>query len=599
MGGYVKQISCKMKRLSYFMAIAMFLMLSCQKNESQGDCMPENDKFGRILDLRVSDDPETRVGFDESGAFYWQKGDNVGVQTSAGLKEMTLDDAYQGQPSGVFYGDFEESIGEYVVYPFGPHVLDGELLTYVLPSSYTYTSIEDGANSYNPPMYGVIEDGSSVLMHLASFIKISVNNIPAGGDDMKFVLVADKRITGDFGADLSLPDPVIVTDEEDGNVVTINFANAVSGSNGVFYVPVPLGFYGEMTAEVKDGEVSLATQTWTDLTVSRKTPKRGTLDIDYIAEINGSIYQSLQDALDEADNQVININHDLDLDEAVVLPSGKTVVLDLNGHTMSATCTSAAASNLISVRSGAGLTIRNGSIVFAATTPDTQWGGEGQPPYPGYANNTIRNEGVLTIENAYLENKTQKGGASYVIDNYNGAKLVVNEGSVITQSGGDIAIRMFNGSAGEIDVTINGGTITGYRAVWVQLASNTPAVAPTMKLTVTGGTLTSIDQNYNRAVYSYSYGNDMQNVLINVSGGTFNGDIALTGGANKTNLETLNISGGTFNGAWGFYSYGADDLALNAITVTGGTFPDDPSSYVPDGYVAVETGGKWTVSPAE
>lgn len=45
---------------------------------------------------------------------------------------------------------------------------------------------------------------------------------------------------------------------------------------------------------------------------------------------------------------------------------------------------------------------------------DTQWGGEGQPPYPGYANNTIRNEGVLTIENAYLENRTQKGGASYV-----------------------------------------------------------------------------------------------------------------------------------------------------------------------------------------
>ena len=588
-----------MKRIIYLLALAMFLALSCQKNESVDEGMFGTDNLSRALDLRVSDDPETRVGFDNDGAFYWQKGDNVGVQTSAGLKEMTLDDEYQGQSSGVFYGDFVEPIGEYVVYPFGPHVIDGELLTYVLPSIYTYTSIADGANSYNPPMSGVIKDDSSVLKHLASFIKISVNNIPAGGDDMKLVLVADKRLTGDFGVDLSSPTPVMMTDDEDGNIVTINFTNTVSGSNGVFYIPVPLGFYGEMTAEVKDGEISLAAQTWTDLTVSRKTPKMGTLDIDYIAEINGAIYQSLQEALDDADNQVININHDLELDQPVVLPTGKTVIIDLNGHTMSSTSTSAAASNLISVKGGAGLTIRNGSVVFAATTPDTQWGGEGQPPYPGYANNTIRNEGVLTIENAHLENKTQKGGASYVIDNYNGAKLTIGEGAVITQSGGDIAIRMFNGSAGEIDVTINGGTISGYRAVWIQLASNAPAVAPTMKLTVNGGTLTSTETTYNQVVYSYSYGNDMKNVLINVTGGTFNGDIALTGGANKTNLETLNISGGTFNGSYGFYSYGADEKALEAITVTGGSFPEDPSDYVPTGYGAVETDGRWNVVAAE
>ena len=88
----------------------------------------------------------------------------------------------------------------------------------------------------------------------------------------------------------------------------------------------------------------------------------------------------------------------------------------------------------------------------------------------------------------------------------------------------------------------------------------------------------------------------MKNVLINVNGGTFNGDIALTGGSNKTNLETLNISGGTFNGAYGFYSYGADEKALEAITVTGGTFMTDPSYYLDAGYIATDTGGKWTVS---
>ena len=580
------------------MASAMILTLSCQKTEISGDGIPESEEYSRTLVVKVEEDLRTRAGFDENRDFYWHKGDKVGVQTSAGMKEMLLDDNYQGMAYGVFTGSFEEPIGEIVVYPFGNHVITEELLAYYFPSSYDYASIDDGANSFNPPMYGRMTDGLVTLKHLASFFKITVNNIPAGGEDMKFVFTADRRITGVFDVDLSAGTPVINTDDGTGNLVTINFTNTVGGSKGVFYVPVPLGVYGEVTAEIKDGDESLAVKTWTNQTVSRKTPKRGTMDVDYVAEINGSIYKSLQDALDVADTKVVNIVQNLVLDAPVTLPSGKTVVLDLNGNTISATCTSAAASNLFSVKSGADLTIRNGSIVFAATNPDTQWGGEGQPPYPGYANNTIRNEGVLTIENACLENKTMRGGASYVIDNYNGARLTVNEGSVITQSGGDIAIRMFNGSAGEIDVTVNGGTITGYRAVWIQLASNTPSVAPTMKLTVTGGTLNSSDQTYNQAVYSYSYGNDMKNVLINVSGGSFNGDIALTGGANKTNIETLNISGGTFSGQ-GFYSYGANEKALETVTVTGGSFLEDPSAYVPTGYSAALTDGKWVVTSSE
>jgi hypothetical protein len=359
-----------------------------------------------------------------------------------------------------------------------------------------------------------------------------------------------------------------------------------------------LGTYGSITAEVRDGDESLVTMTRTDQTVSRAIPKRGTVYVDYVAEIGGKLYQSLQEAFDDADNQTVILDRDLEVAEPVVVASGKTAVLDLNGNTLSAVATSSAASRLIAVQSGAALTIRNGSIVYAATTPDTQWGGEGQPEYPGYANNAITNQGELTIEGASLENKTLKCGASYVIDNYSGAKLTIGEGTVIKQSGGDVAIRMFNGGTGEIDVTINGGTITGYRAVWIQLASNNAAVAPVMKLTVNGGTLTSSDTNYHQTVYSYSYGNDMKNVLINVTGGTFNGDIALTGGANKTNLETLNISGGTFNGLYGdFFSYGAEDKALDAITVTGGDFTADPSVYLAPGYEAVQNEGRWSVRP--
>ena len=47
--------------------------------------------------------------------------------------------------------------------------------------------------------------------------------------------------------------PVITTDMEAGNMVTINFSNTVSGKNGTFYIPAPLGTYESVTAEMLDG----------------------------------------------------------------------------------------------------------------------------------------------------------------------------------------------------------------------------------------------------------------------------------------------------------------------------------------------------------
>lgn len=587
-----------MKRIVLFVASAMMLAVSCQKEELKGDVQPGVTDTERVLYVGVAEDgADTRAGFDQTKAFYWHKGDKIGVQTSAGFREMTLNDEYAGKAAGLFEGSFAEEMMSYIVYPYASdHSVSENQLTYYLPSSYTYSTIEEEANSFNPPMLGEITDGIATLKHLASFFKIYVSGIPAGGNDMKLVFTADKRITGEFVADLTADNPIIETDETPGNTVTIGFGNTKPGADGVFYVPAPLGTYGSITVEVKNGEDVLVTKTWTDQTVSRKTPKKGTVAIDYVAEIEGTLYSTLQAAFDAVNGQTITLVKDLTLNSSVVLAAGKTAVLDMNGKTVSGVATSSSASNLIVVKSGADLSIKNGTLSFAATTPDTEWGGEGQAPYPGYANNTINNSGTLTIENATIENKTSKGGASYVIDNYAGSKLVINEGSVITQSGGDIAIRMFNGSNSAIDVTVNGGTISGHRAVWIQLASSNKAIAPTMNLTVTGGTLTSTDQTYYMAVYSYSFGNDMKNVTVNVSGGTFNGDIAFTGGSNKTNVETANITGGAF---CDIYSYGDDAAAVETIKISGGTFRNEPeyfSTYLASGHTVVDNGdGTYTV----
>ena len=163
-----------MKNMTYIMAFAIFLTASCQKNEFKEEPVHENAGHIKVLTVGVAEEPETRVGFDGNNSFYWHRGDRIGVITTAGFKEMILDDQYHRQPSGVFLGDFEENMGDYVVYPHGSHLLDNGQLTYILPSEYTYTSIGEEDNSFNPPMYGKIENNSAFLRHLGSFFKISL-----------------------------------------------------------------------------------------------------------------------------------------------------------------------------------------------------------------------------------------------------------------------------------------------------------------------------------------------------------------------------------------------------------------------------------------
>ncbi len=86
---------------------------------------------------------------------------------------------------------------------------------------------------------------------------------------------------------------------------------------------------------VIDGDVLLADKTWTDQTGSRRIPKRGSMDVDYVAVVNGAVYKTLQEALDVADGQTITIVKDIALDAPLVLSQGSSVTLDLGGNTLS------------------------------------------------------------------------------------------------------------------------------------------------------------------------------------------------------------------------------------------------------------------------
>ena len=263
-----------------------------------------------------------------------------------------------------------------------------------------------------------------------------------------------------------------------------------------------------------------------------------------------------------ADGKDVILGEDIILSDApIVVAANADQVIDLNGNTLSGISTSSTASNLIKVPASSSLTLANGTVSFGATTPDTNWGGVGQPAFPGYANNTINCSGTLIIDGATIENVTAPGGASYAIDCYPGANLIINDG--VIDGHGKVAIRMFANSATvATNVTINGGTITGRRGIWVQLPSSNSAVAPIVNLTVNGGVITATD-SADCAIYSYSYGNSFANTNVTITGGTFNGVVGF-GGGYKGDQETVTVTGGTFNDSIGRYlaNDGWEDITI-------------------------------------
>ncbi len=261
----------------------------------------------------------------------------------------------------------------------------------------------------------------------------------------------------------------------------------------------------------------------------------------------------LKEALTYTDEVTLQENLEFDDNESLVITRGQNKVINLNGKKITGKTTVDASSYLIKVETGSSLKLEgDGEISFLGTEPDTNWGPNAIKPFPTYAHNTISNSGKLVVDGPTIINNTPRGGASYAIDNYPGADLKVLSGT-IHQAGGDVAIRLFaNSSTVTTKVTINGGTILGYRAIWVQIPGSNPAIAQLADVTINGGTLTSTDSVYNMALYSYSFGNSFAKTNVTINGGTFNGGVAF-GGGYKGDKENVTIDGGIFNSYVGRY----------------------------------------------
>ena len=387
--------------------------------------------------------------------------------------------------------------------------------------------------------------------------------------------------------DLETTEMELTTDSEGNVTATLDITLKKDGekvvANGtvVYTVSVEIGTGLNLTSVKHNGEV-LTDYDYNSATgiITFETTHFSPFSFTYNNGEKAESAESLAELV--AKGGVVQLNGNVDLTDAPLVIT-KDTVLNLNGYTLSGISTAATTSYLIQIKNGASLMIQNGTVTFVATNPDTEWGGEGQRPFPGYANNTIKAEGKLIVNNAKIENTTAAGGASYAIDCYPGADVVINDGSYIDGCGKN-AIRMFaNSDKTATNVTINGGTVTGTRAVWVQLPGSNSASKKLVNLTVNGGTLISTEETYNLAIYSYSYGDSFAGVNIALNGGVYNGNVAF-GGGYYGDRENVTISTSCqFNGEYGVYRY-TEDSSISYVFVD---TADELAAAIQNGDIAI------------
>lgn len=213
----------------------------------------------------------------------------------------------------------------------------------------------------------------------------------------------------------------------------------------------------------------------------------------------------------------VTLINDIALTETLTVPADKTVVLDMNGHTISQTknCTE----NYSMISNLGSLTITgNGKISFTDTSA-------GDPNF-GWGTYTIRNAGTLVVENGTIEHLGNQSFSTHcimAIFQYSGS-TTINGGTISTPN--YRSVRLWHG-----DMTINGGTFNGQ--IWVQAVSGEKAT-----LTINGGSFAPVG-NDKSSVYVE---NSVYEVAFSVTGGKFATKI----GVAKPDLLPGCITGGEF-----------------------------------------------------
>ena len=320
---------------------------------------------------------------------------------------------------------------------------------------------------------------------------------------------------------------------------------------------------------------------------------------DYVARIGNAGYTTLAAAVEAAtEGQTIVLLQNIDLTGSLIVEADQTVILDLNGKKI----------NYNSTTQGEAMITNRGNLTIndSGNAGEIYYNyiGAADPTY-GKGNYTISNGGTLTVNGGKIHIADLRAHAKYPIDNNStsgDAILVINGGHLYNYN--TSAIRQFcNSTKNKNSVTINGGLIEGYCAIWMQ---NPGKKTVNGQLAITGGEIeirttasayvngTSDIDEVNSRIYCTIDGEGGawdESSAVEITGGTINENVYL--GEESPASMTL-YKEAQFNGYVEFDLSEGRELVHNGLSnvtvtknITRHPVPEDNNEYV---------GGWYTIS---
>ena len=410
-------------------------------------------------------------------------------------------------------------------------------------------------------------------------IKIKVRNIP---------VEQSYGQAGDFAAGSTY---VGSFNDEDGDPVTVSKNTFKNCSRDIV---VGTGYVADTYVEVVLGEGENANTSYVS-----SEDDAATRDLIFVDNAHVNDAESLMNAFADEDLVLIEVFANITTTDIIVVDKpGKSVVLDLNGYTITANDTTTSTENGVSIGAGflyladGTLTVKDGTVnaiedSFRVQTEATD----------DYAKLILADDLTVTSQNAnavYIRALNQQESTT--------PNAVLETAADLKVSGKYAAIQG-NGTStdGPVSVTVTGGDIVADPAD--ETIDATGLYLPGRgEYLITGGTITA------------PTGVEFRAGTLTITGGTItatgefaadpNGNGATTSGVAVAMMQhtterdlTLNITGGEFNGAYAVYQQNIqnNDSGTLTMSLTGGTFNGNVDSENCTEYIS---GGQYSVKPA-
>lgn len=401
-------------------AIVALLWIGCSQEEVV------NETKGGAKTIYATIEGSSRSAVTDAGVFSWTSGDLISL-LDANNKDIYT---YSGTGNG-----FDSPTPTTVTTPIVAYYPANDSHTttqFYLPASYgnvttDYVASTHAAMIATPPAEG----NTFAFMHLGGVMRFNVKNVPAQAKSFSFTATG-KKIAGSF----DINNGIIETSESQsgGNTVTINFKPLDAAKDMTFYVPLPVGEYGDYTVsfgfddptnEIKNESTNVTN------TIARKTlllmptfsfEENGSKLIKGKAKVGVIDLEDGSQSANIASDAEVVVTPGTDADAVATLnytpANDNSSVLSLSDG--SGEIESGVSEGKVVVSTAAGLTVASCDINTPSLTVELSAAGEGTA--------TFTEVTALTANQTLIIGK----GVTVTTLNVKGGNVIIEEGATVT-----------------------------------------------------------------------------------------------------------------------------------------------------------------------